>query len=116
MPNYFNAFNIFECGRNVLDRIDVSYERACMATPREELFMEMLNSLLENNHRHGTPLSSKNLQEAVSRVMEEEEKYYERNANNITTDNFFQSPVTINAQKKYANVTYERRIASGILE
>ena len=30
-------------------------------------------------------------------------------------DNFIQSPVTINAQNKDANVIYERKIASGIL-
>ena len=86
-----------------------------MATPREEYYTKMLDSLLGHTHCHGTPLSSKNLQEAVSRVMEEEEKYYERNANNITTDNFFQSPVTINAQKKDVNMTYERQISLGIL-
>ena len=27
VSNYFNAFNVFECGRNILDRLDVSYER-----------------------------------------------------------------------------------------
>ena len=47
--------------------------------------------------------------------MEDEEKDAERNGNNVTTDNLFQSPVTINAQNKDTNVTYERRIASGIL-
>ena len=47
--------------------------------------------------------------------MEDEEKDAERNVNNVTTYTSFQSPVTINAQKKYANVAYERRIASGIL-
>ena len=47
--------------------------------------------------------------------MEEEEKYTKRNVNNVTTDNLFQSPGTINAQKKDADVTYERRIALGIL-
>ena len=31
VTNYLNAFNIFEWGINILDRIDVSYERACMA-------------------------------------------------------------------------------------
>ena len=31
MTKYFNAFPVFECGRNILDRLDVSYERACMA-------------------------------------------------------------------------------------
>ena len=46
--------------------------------------------------------------------MEEEEKYSERNVNNVTTDTLFQYPVTTNAQKKYANVTNERQITSGI--
>ena len=27
-------FNIFECGRNILDRLDVAYQRAFMATPQ----------------------------------------------------------------------------------
>ena len=31
VTNYFNAFNIFQCGRNIFDRLDMSYERACMA-------------------------------------------------------------------------------------
>ena len=31
VTNYLNAFNIFECGRNLLDRLAVSHERACMA-------------------------------------------------------------------------------------
>ena len=31
VANYFNNFNVFECGRNLLDRLDVSYERACRA-------------------------------------------------------------------------------------
>ena len=77
--------------------------------------MEMLDSIIQHNHRHGTPLSSKKLREAVIRVMEDEEKDAKRNVNNITMDTFFQSPVTFNAQKKDANVTYERLIASDIL-
>ena len=47
--------------------------------------------------------------------MEGEEKDAKRKVNNVTTDTLFQSPVTINAQKKDAHVTYERQIASGIL-
>ena len=31
VPRYFN---VFECGGNILNRIDVSYERACMDTPK----------------------------------------------------------------------------------
>ena len=41
-----------------LERLEVSYDRACMPHPKEEYFTEMLDSLLENNHRHGTPLYS----------------------------------------------------------
>ena len=70
VPYNLDAFNVFGCGRTIMDRLDVPYKRACMATPKEEYFMEMLNPLPEHNHRHGTPLSSKKFQEAVSRVME----------------------------------------------
>ena len=75
----------------------------------------MLDSLIEHNRRHGTPLSNKKLQEAVIRVMGDKEKYAEHNVNNVTTDNLFQYPVTINAQKKDSNVTYERQFYPGIL-
>ena len=74
MPNYFNAFNGFECGRNHFDRLDVSYKKACMANPKEEYFSEILDHLNKHNHCHGKPLSSKNLREAVIRAMEEEEE------------------------------------------
>ena len=55
----------------------MSYKRACMPTEREVYFTKILGSLVKNNECHGTPMSSKNLQEAVRRVMagtEEEEK------------------------------------------
>ena len=45
-----------------------------MATAREEYYMMMLYSLLDHNDRHSTPLPSKNIQEAVSRVMAETEE------------------------------------------
>ena len=47
--------------------------------------------------------------------MEMEEKYAERNVNNVTMDTFFQYPVTINAEKKDTNATNERQVASDIL-
>ena len=117
MQNYFNAFNIFKCGKKLLDRLDVSYERACMATEIKVYFAKILDYLLDNYERHGTPLSSKNIQETVNKVVagtEEEEKDAKNNVKNITMDTLFQSPVTINPQKKYANVTNERRIAADI--
>ena len=86
VPNCFNVFNVFECWRKILDRLDVSYKRACIATPKEEYFTEMLGHLIEDNCCHGTPMSNKNLREAVITVMEDEEKYPKRNVNNVTTD------------------------------
>ena len=71
VQNYFNTFSVFECGRKFLDRLDLSYERACMATPKEEYYTEMLDCLIEHNCCYRTPLSNKNLQEAVIRVMED---------------------------------------------
>ena len=71
VPNYFNVFNVFKCGRKLLDRIDMPYKRAFMATPKEEYFKDMLDHLNEYNDRHGQLLSSKKLQDAVIRVMEE---------------------------------------------
>ena len=29
-------FNIFKCGRNILDRLDVTYQRALIATPQDK--------------------------------------------------------------------------------
>ena len=85
-----------------------------MAIAREEYYTKMLDSLFDHNDRRGTPLSSKKLQEAVSRVMagtEEEEKYAKINVNNVTMDILLQYLVSINTQSKYENVTNERRIA-----
>ena len=45
---------------------------------------------------------------------EEGEEYSKRNVNNFTMNTFVQSPVTINTQRKDANVSNERRIASDI--
>ena len=33
VPSYFN---IFECGRNLLNRLGVTYEQACMATKKDK--------------------------------------------------------------------------------
>ena len=39
VPSYFN---IFECGRNLLDRLDGTYGRVCMATPKEKYYITLL--------------------------------------------------------------------------
>ena len=47
--------------------------------------------------------------------MKEEEEDTQNNVNNVTMDTSFQSPVATNVQNKYANMPYERQLASGIL-
>ena len=74
-----------------------------MATEDNEYFTDIIDTLNTYQDRHSKILSSKNLKEAVLRVMDEEEEEMERNINNITCDTSFQSPVTKNVQKKYAN-------------
>ena len=61
MPYNFNVSNIFECGRKLLEILDVSYERECMATQKEEYFTKMFDYLIEHYRRHGQILSSKKL-------------------------------------------------------
>ena len=69
----------------------------------------------EYQDRQGQRLSSKNLKEAVLRVMEQQQEEIEHNLNNITCDTSFQSPVTNNEQKKHANWSLERQLVAGVL-
>ena len=55
-------FNIFECGRNILDRLDITYEQACMATPKDKYYTKLLKNLVNDNNRNGTPLSNEKIQ------------------------------------------------------
>ena len=43
-----NYFNIFECGRNLLDKLYLMYQRALVATPAEnDYHKEMLKNLIK---------------------------------------------------------------------
>ena len=108
-PRYFN---IFECGRNILNIIDVKHEQAYIATTKEKYYTKMLETLGDYNDRNNAPLSNKKLRKAVGKVMaemEEEQRDAKRNANNVTMDTFcHQSPVTTNTQGKIENLKNER--------
>ena len=100
MTNYFNVYNVFECGRN---NPDVSCERAFMAIEDSEYFTDIFDTLNRYQDRHGQRFSSKKLKEAVLRVMDEEEEDIEHNINNVICDTPFQSPLTKIVQKKDAS-------------
>ena len=40
-------FNIFECGRNILDHLDVTYQRAFMTTPKDKYYNALLDTLVK---------------------------------------------------------------------
>ena len=46
-------FNIFECGRNLLDQLEVTYQRAFMATPEDEYHKETTKSIINANTKGG---------------------------------------------------------------
>ena len=82
VPNYFNVFNVFKWGRNLLDRLDVSYERAYRAIPKEKYFTEMLDYQNDYNGCH-----SEKLQDSVIGLIGEEEEDAQNNVNNVTMMN-----------------------------
>ena len=102
VPSYFN---IFECGRNILNRLDVMNERACMATPKDKDCTKFLETLVDYNDHHNAPLYNEKLRQAISTVIaetEEEEPKIISDANNVTMDTFCQYPVTTNTQGEIA--------------
>ena len=44
VPSYLN---IFECGRKLLNRLDVAYERSFMATTKDKYYTKMLEMLVD---------------------------------------------------------------------
>ena len=78
--------------RKLLNRLDVSYEQACMDTPRDEYYTKILENIIDHNDCQNAPLLSENIRQAVSIVKaetEEEERDVAHNANNVTVDTFF---------------------------
>ena len=89
MPRYFN---IYECGRNLLNRLEVTFEQACMAKTKDKYYMKMLETLVDYNDRNNEPFSNEKIRQAVRRVMSEterEERDTGRNSNNVYMDTFF---------------------------
>ena len=86
-------FNIFKCGRNLLDRLDVTYQRSFMATPQDKYYMRFLDDLVEMDNCNGETFSNEKLRQAVIDVISETGVEHERNINDITCDDSYQSPM-----------------------
>ena len=57
-------FNIFECGRNLLDQLEVTYQRAFMATPEDEYYKEMTKIIIKAKNKDGK-LCNEKIRQAV---------------------------------------------------
>ena len=88
-----SSFKIFECVQNLLDQLNVMYQRAFMATPTEnEYYKEMMKSLTKSNNDSGKLCNDK-LRQAVIDLRAELNVEQERNINNISCDDLYHSPM-----------------------
>ena len=56
VTNRLRYFNLFKCGKNILNRLDATYKQACVSTSREIYYTEIYNTLPDYNERKNTPL------------------------------------------------------------
>ena len=62
-------FNIFECSRNILDRLDVTYQQAFMSTQQDKYYNVLLYTLVKDNNCKGKPLSNDKIRQEVGKVI-----------------------------------------------
>ena len=96
-------FNIFECGRNLLGQIDVTYQRAFMASPvqqvlyepspaRERYYDKMAESLIKAKVGSDGTINNDELHKAITQLKSEKEAEHERNILDMTQVDDYKSP------------------------
>ena len=93
-------FNIFDCDKNILNRINATCERACMATAGDKYYTEFFKTITDYNYRNNNPIPNSNILEAIHKFMEEEPIV---DANNVTTDTLWHIS---NTQRGNANIIF----------
>ena len=102
-------FNIFECGRNLLDQLDVRYQRAFMASllqegyyqpppARERQYEQLAKSLINSNVGSDITINNDKLNEAITKLKAEKEAGHECNLLDMTQVDEFMS----SGENKYA--------------
>ena len=87
-------FNIFECSRNILDQLDVTYQRAFMATSaQDEYYREMTKIIIKANIGSDGKIWNEKIHQAVIDLRAEVELEHESNINNITSEDVYTSPM-----------------------
>ena len=54
-------FDIFKCGKNILNRLDATCKRACMENSRDKYYNELLRTIKSFNDRINAQLLSDNI-------------------------------------------------------
>ena len=96
-------FNIFEYGRNLLDQLDVTYQRAFMISPiqeglyqpspaRERYYDQISDSLIEANVQSDITINDEELHKSITLLKSEKEADHERNISNMTQVDEYKSP------------------------
>ena len=88
-------FNIFECGINILDQLDVTHQRAFIASPvqegyyqpspaRERYYDQQVKSLINSNVGSDGTINNDKLNQEVTVLLSEYEARNERNILDMT--------------------------------
>ena len=96
-------FNIFECGRNLLDKLDVTYQRALMASPVQEKFYQpsparewyydkMDESLIKAKIGSDRTINNDELHKAITQLKSEKEADHERSIIDMTQVDYYMLP------------------------
>ena len=100
-------FNTFKCGRNLLNQLDVTYQRAFMATPVQEgyyqqspacerYYDQLEKSLINSTIRSDGTINNDKLNEAITQLKAEKEAGHERNILDMTQVDEYKSPGKMN--------------------
>ena len=96
-------FNIFERGRNLLDQLEDTYQRAFMASPVQEglyqpapaqeiYYDQIANSLIKSNVQSNGTINDEDLYKEITLFKYKKEAEHKRNISNMTQVDDYKSP------------------------
>ena len=96
-------FNIFECGRNLLDQLDVTYQRTFTASPvqqglykiypaQERYYDMMENNIFKTKVGSEGTINDEELRKAITVFKSEEEAGHERKTDHMNQEDDYKSP------------------------
>ena len=104
-------FNIFECGRNILDLLDVTYQRVFMESPvqegyyqqspaRERYYDQLAKSLINSNVGSDGTINNDKINQAITQYKSEVEAGHVHNILDMTQVDEYMSPGKIKMHQR----------------